>query len=138
MLDNSLLQQIAETTDLLGLHPAIIEKDYYVTKIINSLADISDEKFELIFCGGTCLAKAHKIVQRMSEDIDFKIKFKHSQQTITKSKFSKNLRLFREKIAIKLNSLSLTVENIIPRNEGKYYKAELKYNSAFSTHAILR
>lgn len=29
--------------------------------------------FTLVFGGGTCLARAHKLTQRMSEDIDFKI-----------------------------------------------------------------
>jgi hypothetical protein len=29
--------------------------------------------FRLVFAGGTCLARAYKLVQRMSEDVDFKI-----------------------------------------------------------------
>lgn len=31
---------------------AIIEKDYYVTHIINSLADLENEYFRLVFSGG--------------------------------------------------------------------------------------
>lgn len=138
MLDEVLLRQISETADLLGLQPAIIEKDYYVARVINSLAVIEDENFSLIFCGGTCLAKSHKVVQRMSEDIDFKIKYKHSAQTISKSKFSNILRSFKKQISTALHSLSLSVENVVSRNEGRYYKAELKYNSVFATPSILR
>lgn len=92
----------------------------------------------MVFCGGTCLAKAHKIVQRMSEDIDFKIIYKHSKQTISKSKMQKFLRQFKNMILSKLYESQLTVENIIALNENKYFKADLKYDSAFSIHAILR
>ncbi len=57
---------------------SIIEKDYYVTRIIHALSSVENEFFRLIFAGGTCLAKAYKIVKRMSEDVDFKIQFKHA------------------------------------------------------------
>jgi predicted nucleotidyltransferase component of viral defense system len=138
MLDEVLLQQITETADLLSLQPAIIEKDYYVAKVINSLAAIEDDNFSLIFCGGTCLAKAHKIVQRMSEDIDFKIKYKHNAQTISKSKFSNILRSFKKQLSTVLHDLSLSVKNIVSRNEGRYYKADVRYNSVFAAHEVLR
>ncbi|MDL2356269.1 MAG: nucleotidyl transferase AbiEii/AbiGii toxin family protein [Pseudomonadota bacterium] len=29
--------------------------------------------FRWVFCGGTCLAKAYGILERMSEDVDFKV-----------------------------------------------------------------
>lgn len=60
-------------------YPSIIEKDYYVTRVINALSGVENEYFRLIFAGGTCLAKAHKIVKRMSEDIDFKIQIKNKE-----------------------------------------------------------
>lgn len=138
MLDEQLLQQIKETTDLLGLHSSIIEKDYYVTNVINALAPIEDENFKLIFCGGTCLAKAHKIVQRMSEDIDFKIIYKHSKAEISKSKLLRLLGTFREQIRSKINSLAMTIGHMLARNEGKYMRADLQYNSVFAMHTILR
>lgn len=69
-----LKELVSITAERLNIkYPSIIEKDYYVTSIIHSLANIENEHFRLIFSGGTCLAKAHKIVKRMSEDVDFKI-----------------------------------------------------------------
>lgn len=138
MLDKQILEQIEITTKKLGLAPAIIEKDYYVTQIINILSSIEDANFKLVFCGGTCLAKAHKIVRRMSEDIDFKIIYKHPEHAISKSKLLKLLRIFKEIIFSRLQESQLSVENILARNESKYFKADLKYASAFSIHAILR
>ncbi len=50
--------------------PALVEKDWYVVKAL-AAADIAP--FRLVFGGGTALARANKLVRRMSEDIDLKI-----------------------------------------------------------------
>jgi predicted nucleotidyltransferase component of viral defense system len=74
MLDKKDLQElISVTRQHIRLSEAVIEKDYYVTQAIHALSGIENEYFRLVFSGGTCLAKAHKIVKRMSEDVDFKI-----------------------------------------------------------------
>lgn len=51
----------------------LVEKDLYVIKAIAALAAIDAAPFTLVFGGGTALARAHKIIRRMSEDVDFKI-----------------------------------------------------------------
>ena len=51
----------------------LVEKDLYVVKAIAALAAIDAAPFTLVFGGGTALARAHKIIRRMSEDMDFKI-----------------------------------------------------------------
>ena len=68
-----MFQYVEATANALDLPESVIEKDYYVTQVIQTLSSIENEYFRLVFCGGTCLAKAHKVVQRMSEDVDFKI-----------------------------------------------------------------
>ncbi len=66
---NQLKELVSVTAETLSIrYPSIIEKDYYVTRVINALSSVENEYFRLIFAGGTCLAKAHKIVKRMSED----------------------------------------------------------------------
>jgi hypothetical protein len=52
---------------------ALVEKDLFVVRAIAALAAIAASPFQLVFGGGTALARAHKIVQRMSEDVDFKV-----------------------------------------------------------------
>jgi predicted nucleotidyltransferase component of viral defense system len=94
MLNEKLLRQISDTGELLRLDETVIEKDYYVTQVIHSLSNLESDIFRLIFCGGTCLAKAHKIVQRMSEDIDFKVQLKISKN-LSKSRLKKELKEFR-------------------------------------------
>ena len=51
----------------------LVEKDLYVVKAIAAIAAIDAAPFTLVFGGGTALARAHKIIRGMSEDVDFKI-----------------------------------------------------------------
>jgi Nucleotidyl transferase AbiEii toxin, Type IV TA system len=52
---------------------ALVEKDLRVVRAIAALAVIDAASFGLVFGGGTALARAHRLVRRMSEDVDFKI-----------------------------------------------------------------
>jgi hypothetical protein len=51
----------------------LVEKDMHVVCAIRAVMSIDAAPFSLIFGGGTALARAHKLVRRMSEDVDFKI-----------------------------------------------------------------
>jgi len=62
---------IADFFGLVGAAP--VEKDLFVVRAIAVLAAIDASPFQLVFGGGTALARAHKIVQRPSEDVDFKV-----------------------------------------------------------------
>ena len=134
------LKELASiTAETLGIqYPSIIEKDYYVTQIIHSLSNIENEYFRLIFAGGTCLAKAHKIVKRMSEDIDFKIQLKNTNKISSKSHLLKELKKFRTQLMTSLTLPDLTVGHSIVQNEGQYFKAELNYLPLFSSNQTLR
>lgn len=53
-----------------GFVPRLIEKDYYCTVLLQYLGA---QGVELVFKGGTCLAKVHLGFYRLSEDLDFSI-----------------------------------------------------------------
>jgi len=68
------LQEIIETQEYFKLPtPVLVEKDWYVVRALASINAVEVQPFRLIFGGGTCLSRAHKLIQRMSEDIDLKI-----------------------------------------------------------------
>src|SRR5215471_4525422 len=48
----------------------LIEKDYFCTVVLEYFGQTGDE---LVFKGGTCLAKVHADFYRLSEDLDFLI-----------------------------------------------------------------
>ena len=53
-----------------GINRVIIEKDYWVTIVLDYLFNISDFKNYFIFKGGTSLSKCFNLINRFSEDID--------------------------------------------------------------------
>jgi hypothetical protein len=132
MPDKKLLRLIDETGAVLDLDNSVIEKDYYVTKVIHALSDTENDYFRLIFVGGTCLAKAHKIVKRMSEDVDFKIHVKQAAENFSKTRRLKELKAFRRLIKENLMLSNLTIGDPIVRNEGQYSRIEIDYPDAFA------
>jgi len=118
MLDEQLRELIETTGEVLELDESVIEKDYYVTRVIQSLSGLENDYFRLIFAGGTCLAKGHKIVKRMSEDVDFKIQVKEIKEDFSKSRLLKELKEFRLYIQSRLQFTDIVTNEPRVRNEG--------------------
>jgi hypothetical protein len=60
--------------DFFGLiDTATVAKDFDVVSAITAIAATDASPYALVFGGGTALARAHRLVRRMSEDVDFKI-----------------------------------------------------------------
>jgi len=138
MLNKKDLHELIETArHHINLGGAVIEKDYYVTQVIHKLSNVENENFRLVFCGGTCLAKAHKLVQRMSEDVDFKIQLK-TNKNFSKSRLKNELKKFRTHIRSTLVLPDLSVIHDVARNEGKYQQITLKYPNSFPISSTLR
>lgn len=138
MLDSSIFQSVEATANILDLPESVIEKDYYVTQVIQALSSIENEYFRLVFCGGTCLAKAHKIVQRMSEDVDFKIQRKPTTNDFSKSHMLRELKAFRLELQSNFVIPNLTASDPVVRNEGKYSRVEFFYPSEYTPNTTLR
>lgn len=64
-------EAIAFTAAKTGFNSQFIEKDYFCTVLLDDLA--YNGGGDLIFKGGTCLAKVHAGFYRLSEDLDFAI-----------------------------------------------------------------
>ena len=94
----------------LKFRPAIIEKDYYLTVILNNIETVLSDK--IIFKGGTLLNKIHLNYHRLSEDLDFTYYGKltgRSQRSIA-------IAPIREKMPAFLKALDLSSNN--PQGEG--------------------
>jgi len=59
------------TTSQTGFNARLVEKDYFCTVLLAYLTDHAGA--QLVFKGGTCLAKVHAGFYRLSEDLDFTI-----------------------------------------------------------------
>jgi predicted nucleotidyltransferase component of viral defense system len=68
------LQELREVQRLFGLpDPALVEKDWLVVRALAAIRNADKGPFQLVFQGGTALSRAHRVIERMSEDIDIKI-----------------------------------------------------------------
>lgn len=68
--DNDKRRLFRNTADKMGLHDAIVEKDFWVCFTLDFLFHRSPWKESITFKGGTSLSKAFHLISRFSEDID--------------------------------------------------------------------
>ena len=108
--------------------PVIVEKDYYLTVILNHIEALLSDK--IIFKGGTLLNKAHLNYHRLSEDLDFS----YDEPLSARSERSKAITPIREKMPDFLKALQLTSDK--PEGEGfnnsKQYVFKVKYPSVLT------
>jgi len=123
-----------------GLTPlpaAALEKDVFVTEVLQRLTDIDAEGIQLIFCGGTCLSKAYGLIGRMSEDIDFKIVLPTG---LSRSQKSRMLSRFKKHLIAVLVAEGFIVpqDQVLARDENSYIALKILYESRFGAVASLR
>lgn len=118
------------------LPAGVLEKDLLVTAVLRAMVRFrSDTK--IFFCGGTCLAKAHRLVRRMSEDVDFKI------QTPPASSISAGRKIrgdLRQALTGHLEAEGFTVpaETVKSRAGNAKVSLRVAYGSRFPPVASLR
>jgi len=124
-----------------GIPAAIVEKDYFVTEVIRVLSGTAGDGFLPAFCGGTSLSKAHNLINRMSEDVDFRVRHDlpnpeptRSAQIRLRSKYKK---LVINELA-KAELLGKGEGEILAQNENKFIVIKVPYKSLFPPIAVLR
>jgi len=105
--------------------PTIVEKDYYLTVILNNIEALLTDK--IVFKGGTLLNKTYLNYHRLSEDLDFT----YNAEFTARSQRSKAITHIREKMPSFLKALKLTSDK--PEGEGfnnsTQYVFKVKYPS---------
>lgn len=133
---NALPEQriIVEVAKLKKMEPPIIEKDWHVTQVIAILSGIQHAGFEMIFSGGTALSKAHRLIQRFSEDIDFRI---ITPGVAPNRKARSNLK-HAIVDALRASGLHVEESHVRARDENRFFAIDLDYESYFSREGALR
>jgi len=89
--DSALFQEaVTYTAAETRFVPRLIEKDSFCTVLLQCLAAAG---VELVFKGGTCLAKVHAGFYRLSEDLDFSIPTPLDASRADRSRHVKRLRV---------------------------------------------
>lgn len=113
-------QAIVTAAEYLDIRDIYIEKDYWVTYILKNLSQ-SKHKEVVVFKGGTSLSKAHRIINRFSEDIDLAI---IAEQGLTGNAVKKLIKEVEEQTTKGLNQI--VVENITSKGS-KFRKTVFEY-----------
>jgi predicted nucleotidyltransferase component of viral defense system len=119
---------LALTRQQTGFAERLIEKDYFCTVLLEYLTSASDE---LVFKGGTCLAKVHGDFYRLSEDLDFVLPIGADAPRSQRSK--KALRL-KEALAVlpERRPFLRLIKPLAGANNSTQYNAEIGYTSLAS------
>ena len=137
--DSSLFVDVANA---LGLgNPAIVEKDYYVVQLLQHISALEFEYHQIVFSGGTALAKSAIKTYRMSEDIDLKLVPKAAFSEIT----SKNAKRNARKVAKQLVEATLGQSKIFSvetapavLDEYRYFSFDIRYPQEYQQAPCLR
>ncbi|MCA3906225.1 nucleotidyl transferase AbiEii/AbiGii toxin family protein [Vibrio vulnificus] len=137
---NALKQQFLEVSDALELgNPAIIEKDFWVVALLAELAKVSPEYHQMVFSGGTALAKSNVKILRMSEDVDIKLIPNQAFDELSRAKKKAVRKAWVNEIEQAItHSERFTVETRSVRDEYRYVEFELRYPQQFSQVPCLR
>lgn len=133
----------SEAADALGIGAiSIVEKDYYVVELLRVLQPLRFESHQLVFSGGTALAKSGINLNRMSEDVDINL--------IPKAGFSNHTRKERKTIRKRVasaiqdsieNSNYFRLDGATPKmtfDEHRYNCLSVRYPQAFRQAPFLR
>lgn len=127
-MDKEKLKDIINyVADKQGFRPAIIEKDYHLTRILNAVNQHLSSN--IIFKGGTLLNKAYLNYHRLSEDLDFS--YSSDVDVSTRTKRSRAIEPIRKKMGSFLSYLELTSNNAEGQgfNNSTQYLFNLQYQS---------
>lgn len=102
--------ELLEAQQFFGLPSVqLVDKDWHVIRAMQAISQVDTGPFRLVFAGGTCLARAHKLVQRMSEDVDFKVVL-DDEAPASANKLRKELGALRDRITAILQASDFAID----------------------------
>lgn len=132
-LDSDTLNEIATE---LGVDVSFVEKDWYACQALRAVSSMENENFTIIFSGGTSLSKAHGLIQRFSEDLDFRCRYINSMSGNQQRKARSKLREQIVDSVQNLGDLEINSEQI--QVASNYIKFPVLYTSLFDQNKALR
>lgn len=102
------------------------------------MSALRSDDIEIAFCGGTSLSKAHNLIERMSEDVDFKLDVR--DKGLSKNQRRGLLSVYRDNAVSELRKLGYEIEakHIKSRDANSYMQIRLPYATSFTQLAAIR
>jgi predicted nucleotidyltransferase component of viral defense system len=136
-----LIDALVAEADTGGITAALLEKDDHLTDALGALFELEFEHATLVFCGGSSLAKAHGLIERMSEDADIKVVLAGATGAWSKNKIRRYLGdEVRGRVAEAMANLGFTEEIDKRRslNDNRYMHSQWAYRLTYGGIAALR
>ncbi len=137
--DSSLFADVADT---LGLgNPAIVEKDYYVVQLLTLICALKLEHHQIVFSGGTALAKSSVKTNRMSEDVDLKLAVNQSFLDLPSRNAKRNSRKVVMRVVETMieSSKTFSIEKKpLILDEYRYFSFDIRYPQEYQQAPCLR
>jgi predicted nucleotidyltransferase component of viral defense system len=131
-LSSNILELIKDEFDI---NPSFAEKDWYAQHILGVIANFQSDEFQPIFSGGTSLSKGYQLIQRFSEDIDFRVR-------PLKEQVSRSIRSnYQDRLvdAILASSPDLQLaRDVYKRDRSTFLKCQIAYPSQFTGSSGVR
>jgi hypothetical protein len=112
---------VATASEQMGIREVYIEKDYWVTYVLKNLAH-SEYLSKVVFKGGTSLSKAHKMIERFSEDVDLALLLDGNESGGQIKKMIKNIEE-----TLMVSPFEANSEHAITSKGSKFRKTAHKY-----------
>ena len=109
-----------------GFVPRLIEKDYFCTVLLDYLSRSAGS--ELVFKGGTCLAKVHMELYRLSEDLDYSISITADAHRSERSKQAEPVKMALGRLRRNVPAFRV-IDTLKGANKSTQYLAVVGYDS---------
>jgi len=127
--NNDFSELIKLTSVQLGIAPEFVEKDYWITLLLNRLSS-SEYAESVVFKGGTSLSKAYRLIRRFSEDIDIAT----INENLTGNALKTKIRAIEKSITSELSEI---VEPEITSKGSMFRKSVFQYPSVITNRLNL-
>lgn len=107
--------------------------------MLSFLSSLHIPDFTIVFSGGTALSKAHGIIKRFSEDVDFRV-IATEELSVGKpsSSVKKILSGFKNGVVDALRQAGFQVSDPEARNANRYFTVDIQYKTQFDRFTALR
>lgn len=132
MFDRAGTQRLAAQ---LQTNERYIEKDWHLVRALGAIATIELEGVTPVFSGGTSLSTAWQVIQRFSEDIDFKVAVKAASGSAERKLRS----TYREAVIDSLSTAGLVLDGTpLIGNMSRFFRVRFHYGATFPAAAGVR
>lgn len=128
-------QTLIRLADRFEINPVFLEKDWYTQHVLGVIAKFDSDEFQPIFSGGTSLSKGYGLIQRFSEDVDFRVR--PLKEKLTRSYRSDYQDRLVEAILASSSDLQL-VREVYKRDRSTFLKCQISYPSQFADTNTVR